>query len=265
MAIRRTLSLASLVLAGTFLTALPAPAYLIILKDGTRLEAAEKPVEQGRNLRFKDKLGAQKMIAIAEVDPAKTDAANKENYRDAYILGDPEPMKKSPEGGAKAPSLSEFIKQNRKAEIPIPTPASPLTANEPSTAGSSERASRRGQERAADPVPGNLLDPGVQDAFLRAYQSASIRGARITQGGPGTIRVQAFTDGEALVFGALVSTARGLKEARTTGRLVEQVELYMATSAGESAGKFVITPEEADSLLNGTVTPAKFFVAHVEL
>lgn len=265
MAIRRTLSLASLVLAGSFLAALPAPAYLIILKDGTRIEAAEKPVEQGRNLRFKDKLGAQKMIAIAEVDPAKTDAANKENYRDAYILGDPEPMKKSPEGGTKAPSLSEFIKQNKKAEIPLPTPASPLAANEPSSARGSERPAQRGLDRAADPVPGNLLDPGVQDAFLRAYQSASVRGARITQGGPGTIRVQAFTDGEAVVFGALVGTARGLKEARTTGKLVGQVELYMATSAGESAGKFVITPDEAESLLNGTITPAKFFVAHVEL
>ena len=91
MAIRRTLSLAGLALAGAFLVTLPAPAYLIILKDGTRVESADKPVAQGRNYVFQDKLGAQKMIAISEVDPAKTDAANKENYRDAYILGDPSP------------------------------------------------------------------------------------------------------------------------------------------------------------------------------
>ena len=57
MAIRRTLSLSGLALAGALLAALPAPAYLIILKDGTRIEAAEKPVEQGRNFVFKDKLG----------------------------------------------------------------------------------------------------------------------------------------------------------------------------------------------------------------
>ena len=50
MAIRRTFSLSGLALAGALLAALPAPAYLIILKDGTRIEAAQKPIEQGRNL-----------------------------------------------------------------------------------------------------------------------------------------------------------------------------------------------------------------------
>ena len=72
-------------------------------------------------------------------------------------------------------------------------------------------------------------------------------------------------DTETVVFGALVGTARGLKESRTAGRLVEKVELYMLTSAGENAGKFIILPEDAEALLNGTVPPAKFFVAHVEL
>ncbi|HYN42396.1 MAG TPA: hypothetical protein VE129_11500 [Thermoanaerobaculia bacterium] len=265
MAIRRTLSLASLALAAALLSALSAPAYLIILKDGTRLEAAEKPVEKGRNFLFKDKLGARKMIAITEVDSAKTDVANSENYRDAYILGDPAPMKKESETTAKAPSLSEFIRQKGKSDIPLPTPASPVNPNEPPTTQGSERSAQKSFERPAGPAPGNVLDPVVQDAFLRAYQSASVRGVRITQGGAGTIRVQAVTDAEAVVFGALVGTARGLKEARTAGRLVDQVELYMATSAGENAGKFVITPEHADSLLNGSIPPAKFFVANVQL
>ncbi len=257
MAIRRTLSLAGLALAGALLATLPAHAYLIILKDGTRIESAQKPVAQGRNYVFRDKLGAQKMIAISEVDPAKTDAANKENYRDAYILGDPEPLKKETETSAKAPSLSEYIKQTRKSDIPAPTPSSPVIPDEPRAA--------RSPDRSAGPAPVNVLDPIVQDAFLRALQSAAVRGTRITQGGAGTIRVQAVTDGEANVFAALVGTARGLKEARTAGRLVEQVELYMATSAGENAGKFVISPENADDLLNGTVPPAKFFVANVQL
>ena len=265
MAIRRTLSLSGLALARALLAALPAPAYLIILKDGTRIEAAEKPVEQGRNFIFKDKLGARKMIAVAEVDPAKTEQANKENYRDAYILGDPAPMKKESEESAKAPSLSEFIRQTKRSDIPVPTPVPAANPGDPSTLQSPERSAQRGSERAMNPVPGNVLDPVTQDAFLRAYQSAAVRGARITQAGAGTIRVQAVTDNETVVFGALVGTARGLKEARTAGRLVEQVELFMATSAGENAGRFLITPEAADSLLNGTVPPARFFVANVQL
>ena len=258
MAIRRTFTLAGLALAGALLAALPAPAYLIILKDGTRIEAADKPVVQGRNYLFKDKLGAKKMIAVGEVDPAKTEAANKENYRDAYILGDPEPLKRESATSAKSPSLSEYIKQTRKSDIAAPPPSSPVVpADEP--------AARAPERRVAGAPSTSILDPVVEDAFLRAYQTAAVRGARITQGSSGTIRVQAVTDGEAIVFGTLVGTARGLKEARTAGKLVEKVELYMSTSAGENAGKFLVTPEDAESLLNGTVPPAKFFVANVQL
>lgn len=257
MAIRRTLSLAGLALAGAFLSALPLEAYLIILKDGTRIESAAKPVSSGKNYLFHDKLGAQKMIAIAEVDPAKTEAANKENYRDAYILGDPEPMKKEPQSAAKAPSLSEYIRQNKKSDIAAP----PLTA--PVVRG--EAPAPRAAAAPAAPSASSVLDPIVQDAFLRALQTAAARGTKIAQGAGATIRVQAVTDNETSVFAVLVGTARGLKEARTAGKLVEKVELFMATSTGENAGKFVFTSDDADALLNGTVSPAKFFVANVQL
>ena len=263
MAIRRTLSLAGLALAAALLAALPAPAYIIILKDGTRLEASGKPVVSGRNYLFHDKLGAQKMIAVAEVDPAKTEAANKENYRDAYILGEPEPMKQeAPSSRAKAPSLSEYIRQNRKAEIAPPPLATHAIPSEPSTAP--RTAVRSIDSAPAAPVQ-SVLDPIVQESFLRAYQSAAVRGVRITQAAPGTIRVQAVTDSETIVFGALVGTARGLKEARTAGRLLDKVELYMSNSAGANAGRFVLTPEDAEGLLNGTTPPAKFSVANVLL
>lgn len=258
MAIRRTLSLAGLALAGAFLLALEAPAYLIILKDGTRIEAAAKPVASGRNYLFHDKLGAQKMIAISEVDPAKTEAANKENYRDAYILGDAEPMKKETSTTAKAPSLSEYIRQNRKSQIEAPPVSAPVV---PGEAPAAPRSAARSEAAAA---PATVLDPIIQDSFLRAYQTAAVRGTRLTPIAGGGLRVQAVTDTETVVFGALVGTARGLKESRTAGRLVEKVELFMTTSVGENAGKFVILPEDAEALLNGTIPPAKFFVANVQ-
>lgn len=260
MAIRRTLSLAGAALAGALILALPAPAYLIILKDGTRIETADKPVEQGRNYVFHDKLGARKMIAITEVDPVRTEAANKENFRDAYVLGEPEPMRREAETASKAPSLSEFIRQNQKSDLTAPTPAPAFVPGEARAA-----APRTAERPVAAPPAATLLDPIVQEAFLRAYQSTAVRGTRVTQAAGGTVRVQTVTDSEPVVFGALVATARGLKEARTAGRLVEKVELYMATSAGENAGKFLLTPDDAEALLNGTVPPGRFFVANVEL
>jgi hypothetical protein len=265
MAIRRSLTLAGLALAGALLAALPATAYIIILKDGTRLEAAAKPVVSGKNYLFHDKLGAQKMIAVSEVDPGKTEEANKENYRDAYILGQPEqPMKQDSQGARpKAPSLSEYIRQNRKSEIAPPPVAAPQVPAE--TASSPRSPATRPIDTAPAAAAPSVLDPVVQESFLRAYQAAAVRGVRITQAAGGTIRVQAVTDSETIVFGALVGTARGLKEARTAGRLLDKVELYMSNSAGENAGRFVITPEDAEALLNGTTAPAKFFVANVLL
>lgn len=264
MAIRRSLTLAGLALAGALLAALPAPAYILILKDGTRIEAAARPVASGKNYLFYDKLGAQKMIAVAEVDPAKTDAANKENYRDAYILGQPEPMKQeAPGSGARAPSLSEYIRQNRRAEIAPPPLATPAIPSGPASAP--RAAAARPVDTAPAAAAQGVLDPVVQESFLRAYQGAAVRGVRITQAATGTIRVQAVTDSETIVFGALVGTARGMKEARTAGRLLDKVELSMSTSAGENAGRFVLTPEDAEALLNGTTPPARFFVANVVL
>ena len=154
MAIRRTLTLAGLALAGALLAALPAPAYLIILKDGTRIESAEKPVAQGRNYLFHDKLGARKMIAITEVDPAKTEAANKENYRDAYILGDPEPLKKETDDVREGPvplGVHQAEPQVRHpARRPLAAPGEPRRG----------AGARRGVERSGRAGrPGNVLDP----------------------------------------------------------------------------------------------------------
>ena len=47
------------------------------------------------------------------------------------------------------------------------------------------------------------------------------------------------------------------------GRAIEKVELYLATSSGENAGHFVMSPDEAESLLNGRISPAKYFIANV--
>ncbi len=35
------------------------------------------------------------------------------------------------------------------------------------------------------------------------------------------------------------------------------------TSGGENAGKFDMSPDDADAILNGKITPAKYFVAAV--
>ena len=65
------------------------------------------------------------------------------------------------------------------------------------------------------------------------------------------------------VFAAIGAAARGLKESRASGRSVDKVELFLASATGENAGKFKISPEDAEALLNGKVPAAKYFVANV--
>src|SRR5689334_24370846 len=85
----RTAKRALPLLAGAalaLLVALPAAAYTIFLKDGTRLTAKEKPAVQGDKLIFTTNIGVVQSVLVSDVDFKKTDAANKSNTGDAYVL-----------------------------------------------------------------------------------------------------------------------------------------------------------------------------------
>jgi hypothetical protein len=80
---------------------------------------------------------------------------------------------------------------------------------------------------------------------------------------PSALRVQAVTDTEQQVFLALMASARGLKESRAAGKLLDKVEVVLATANGEAAARFDVSPDDADALLNGRISPAKYFVTRV--
>jgi hypothetical protein len=108
-----------------------------------------------------------------------------------------------------------------------------------------------------------VLDPLLNDTFARALETSGIRGARFSAA-PGGVKVVAVTDSEQQVFAALGAVARGLKESRAGGRNVTKVEVVLATASGEPAGRFEMTPDDAESLLNGKTSSPKYFVANVQ-
>jgi len=258
--ISRTRLLPAAALVVALFAALPADAiYVIYTRDGARIEAREKPVVQGRRVVYLTPLGTSQTIALDEWDQARSEKANREGFGGAYVLDDPSGSRNVstlPNPDAKKPSLSEYIKKNgRQPDPDRPAPRVGELVTERET--HAPRASAKAVEAA--PV---VLDPVVSDAFMRALDGSNVKGVKLANL-PSALRVAAVTDSEQQVFLALMASARGLKESRAAGKPLEKVEVVLATASGESAAHFDISPDDADALLNGRISPAKYFVSRV--
>jgi hypothetical protein len=233
--------------------------YVIFTKDGKRIEARERPVLQGKRLTFLTPLGSPQSIAVEDFDAEKSDRVNKEGLGNAYALDDPGGSRSSlPNPEAKKPSLSEYIKQHgRKMDPDRPdAPQGELARVVPEA-----RAAVRAAAAAAE-APPIVMDPQITEAFMRAMDGSSVKGVKLTQI-PSGVRVTATTETEQQVFLALVACARGLKESRAAGKPLDKAEVSFSTSAGEPAARFDLSPNDAENLLTGRVTPARFFTSSV--
>jgi hypothetical protein len=250
---------AALVLALAFGWAGTAPAsFIIFTKDGKRIEALEKPVVKGRIVTFLTPLGSPQSIALDEYDVERSEKVNKEGLGNAYSLNEPNGSRSAlPNPEEKKPSLSEYIRQHgRKMD----------STNPDARQGELMRTMRSEGERAiraaaAEP-PLIVMDPQITEAFMRAMDGSSVKGVKLTQI-PSGVRVTATTETEQQVFLALVACARGLKESRAAGKPLDKAEVAFTTSGGDSAARFDLSPNDADNLLTGRVTPARFFVSNV--
>jgi hypothetical protein len=235
-----------------------AAGYVIYTKDGQRIPAQDKPVVQGNRLIFRTPLGAEQSMAIADYDEARTIRANQEGLQGAYVLGDPENTKVIPDTTGKKPSLSEYIRRNKKI---MKAPSSEGGGGE---AGTEDVGARLSQAlKTAEPGGGGGVDLQMMNSFVQSFEQAGLRGVRLISI-PQGVRLQVITETEQQVFAAIGAAARGLKESRALGKPLDRVDMYLATSAGESAGRFLISPEDAEALVTGRTTPSKFFVQSVQ-
>ena len=237
-----------------------ASAFVIFLKDGSRIEAKEKPAIQGNKWVFVIPSGNRQSILSSEVDEKKTEEFNGMGLGDSILLSE-EKGKTLQQGSARKPTLSEYIKTNKKSEMKTASQAAP----EPAEPGGKSIVSLANPPKgAAAPAQGPALqvDSVIGEAFTRALEGAGVRGARVTPSGAG-LKIQAIAETESQVFAAIGAAARGLKESRASGRPLDKVELLLASAAGENAGRFNISPDDAEALLNGKISAARYFVANV--
>jgi hypothetical protein len=236
--------------------------YVIFTKDGKRIEAQEKPVLKGKRLTFLTPLGSPQSIAVEEFDQERSDKVNREGLGNAYLLDDPTGQRSSlPSPEAKKPSLSEYIKQHGKKDMD--SSRSDAKQGELVKQRPVETEMRAAARAAiAAEAPTIVMDPQITEAFMRAMDGSSVKGVKLTQI-PSGVRVTATTETEQQVFLALVACARGLKESRAAGKPLDKAEVAFTTSTGETAARFDLSPNDADNLLTGRVTPSRFFVSNV--
>jgi len=262
----RLASLLPLVLVGAALL-LPSTAwsFVIWLKDGTRIETRDKPTLQGNKWVFVISSGNTQSLLVSEIDEKRTEEYNKLGLGNSYLLQDEKGrVLKNPPPSYK-PSLSEYIKATKKSELKAVVVA-------PESAEKAEKGVRPAKGKAAAaaaaaaapavPAGGMTIDSIITDAFVKACESAGVSRRSMTVAGS-SLKLQAVTDSEQAVFAAIGAAARGLKESRANGKPLEKVELVLATAGGENAGRFQISADDADSLLTGKVSAARYFVANV--
>ncbi|MBW3565928.1 MAG: hypothetical protein KY459_14545 [Acidobacteria bacterium] len=105
------------------------------------------------------------------------------------------------------------------------------------------------------------LDRGILNRFQRAYENMGLFGASITQEGPDELTVRLSANSEDDVFKAISATSVLID--RTPE--ISKVHLLMATLTGGSAGKFEMTRQDADNLVEKRITWQAYFVQKVIL
>ena len=228
------------------LSASAAMAYNIKLKDGSIIFARSKYEVKGTKAIITLQNGTVTQIDLSTIDVAGTEQYNKDNPGNVIALVEGQPREINIQVLKPRPtvSLQDVIRQ-RKTRLNAP-PAKTAEGSE-AGAGTSWQA----------------VEPSVEAAFRRVLDGAAITQYRLT-GYRGKLRLLATANSEEAVFNMLSAAARSLADLQDKGKS-SVVDILLTTSAGEPAGSFEMSSEQARQLVNGSISVADYFVKNVIL
>lgn len=258
----RTLAAASLCLLLSLAGSSPLAAYVVVLKDGSKIVAdKEYEVRDGKAIITLPN-GTETFIDAAEIDREATEQANRRGYGKAVVIegSDTRQLKTAPPPEDRRQTLAD-----------VASPETRLDRLEP------QRREGRAREGVAARTPAGYTDLSslpprpFQDLDLAAevqrfFRGQGIDGVDLYQGSQGDrLFAEITTNSEASVFRALEVAAEALLAARDShpGE-VSALEVFLATPDRERAGQFVLTPELARELVGGEVEISRFFVDNVQ-
>lgn len=253
------------VLALAFLlAALPAAAYIIVLKDGSKIVADhEYRVENGRAIITMPN-GTETFLDVKEIDRAATEEANKQGYGSALVIKDGTGKTVSPTAQAQEPeekSLAELSAERTRRQPLLETrrreESTDLAQPSKTFAGYVDLGTLTRR-----PFPNLELASEMQ----RFFRGQGIDNVELYQGTQ-TDRpfAEITTNSEASVFRALQVAAEALLAVRESHpKEISALEVLLATPDRSRAGQFVLTPDLAKELVGDNVEVSKFFVENVQ-
>ncbi len=229
------------------LAASAAFAYNIKLKDGSIIFARSKYEVKGTKAIITLQNGTITQIDLSTIDVEGTEQYNKENPGNVIALTQEGASREINIPVLKPPptvSLQEVIRQ-RKTRLNAP----PAKSAESSEAGAGT---------SWQPV-----EPSVEGAFRKVLDGAAITQYRLTAY-RGKLRLLATANSEEAVFNLLSASARALSDLQERGK-PSLVDIVLTTAAGDPAGSFEMSSEQARQIVNGSVSVADYFVKKVIL
>jgi hypothetical protein len=256
--------LTAMAATAAMLLATPALAYTIYLKDGSSIVSKSKYVVRGDMAIILTQSGTETALPLAEIDVARTEAANQQNLGTAMVIegGEQKDLSQASPPPPARNRLGDLIKSGAAG------PAAGIPAAPGTETGAPAIERPRGFDPGAEPVR------AARTAFATAPVAIAIRDYVAGQGLPvevarGSSPKRALlvyeTESEANVFRALATSAAALEEVRKQfPGAIDAFELLCETSSGSLGARFTLTPAQAAEIMAGRVDITRFFFENVE-
>jgi hypothetical protein len=245
-----------------FCLATPSLAYTIYLKDGSQLNARDKYVVRDGKAIITLQNGTRVSYDASQIDVARTEEANQNDYGSAVILDEGKPAPRRPAPVEQKTTITDLINRKRTGLRGIPESRRPVQAP---------------NEGDVVRTPGGYLDlvawprnayPDVDLAgeLQRQFRAQQIETVNVYSGpGEKAPLVEVETNTEASIFRAVAVACNALLEIRKSRpAALEELNLLLINSRNERAGQFQISPEMAQALLGRRIEISAFYVAYVQ-
>lgn len=254
-----TLLVALTALAGLLL-ANSLAAYTVHLKDGSAIVAKKKYTVRGDLAILILPSGTESALALAEIDVARTEAANQNDLGTAIVIEDGKATDLT--RSAPPPSSKQTLKQllEERAAAGGSTNAGAVALD----AGSAQRDSDRQPASQAGQAP--MRNVELSTAIRTFVFARGITNLEVQQG-PSSRRPRLVyeTSTESQVFRAILASAGALLDIRDRrAGEVEALEVICEAPTGGRAGRFTLTPPQASDLLSGRIATSSYFFQNVQ-
>lgn len=242
--------MATLIAGQTF-----AADYIVVLTNGAKYVATEKWTVQNGKAIIKLKNGQSLQLDPSLIDAAKSEAATKNPMGNLNVLG-VEAAPTAPRA-QQGPSLGDITKLRRQQQqSPPPVTAAPATRQPGGRAG--------GAAPTTSPSTGAGVGNDVLSKFTAAYENVGLYEYTVTSSAPNTVRAEVTADNEQKVFNAISASSFVMSRSpAVTGTRIDLVELFMKTTNGGAAGRFLMSREDAEAIDKKQISPENYFVAKV--